>query len=449
MTAGSLPPCFLGSNFINNMNISRRNSSTLTSLVLTASMVLAASRFAAPAFAAAKDGEVETLAKAYSAAQEKWFKKNKNPDKRDYATHPIVEYMPKFKALAESKPKSAVTLDAMMWALENCKFLRYTNIEKKEEYYAWALKGLKTDFAADPAIEPRIKDFIDLPFHYGPAPFGEIYEAIIKENPGKEAKAWAMVALGVSLTEYYGRLGPRGSQARADNRKRAQELFKKVVSDYPQCEAVEEAKRRLHGLTALAVGSAAPEIVGKDAEGKEIKLSDFLGKVVVLDFWTKDCDSCSEFHETARELLTQYKDKPFAWLGVNADPLPPEELKKAIARANITWPSLLDGASRAISKSWNVDGYPTVFVIDHKGIIRRQQADRQGVKLQVRALVDSASASTEPKPEDKPKAPAATAGAATPPAGGATSPTPPKPQEPQPTTPPPPGGEKPKDKPRP
>ncbi len=447
MMAGTLPPCFSRSSFIIIMNMSSRKSTGWTSLILTAAGVFAATPFAVPASAAPKDGEVETLAKAYSGAQEKWFKKNKNPDKRDYSKHPIVEYMPKFKALAESKPKSAVAMDAMIWALENCKFLRYTNIEKKEEYYAWAMKGLKTDFAADPALEPKIKEFIDLPFHYGPAPFGEIYEAIIKENPGKEAKAWATVALGVSLTEYYGDLGPRGSQTRADNRKRAQELFKKVVSEYPQCEAVEEAERRLHGLTALSVGSAAPEIVGKDAEGKEIKLSDFRGKVVVLDFWTKDCDSCGEFHETARELLTQYKDKPFAWLGINADPLPPEELKKAIARANITWPSILDGASRAISKSWNVDGYPTVFVIDHKGIIRRQQVDRQSVKLQVKSLMDMASAPTAQKPEEKAKEPAPARDAGTPAAGGATNPAPPKPQDPQPPPPPPPDSGKPKDKP--
>lgn len=429
------------------MNMSSLKSRGLTSLFLTAGMLLAAAPLEAPAHAAPKDGEVEALAKAYSGAQEKWFKKNKNPAKRDYTTHPIVEYMPKFKALADSKPKSAVAMDAMIWALENCKFLRYTNIEKKEEYYAWALKGLKTDFAASPAIEPKIKEFIDLPYHYGPAALGEVYEAVIKENPGKEAKAWAMVALGVSLTEYYGDLGPRSSQTRTENRKRALELFKNVVSDYPQSEAAEEAKRRLHGLTSLSVGSPAPDIVGKDAEGKEIKLSDFRGKVVVLDFWTKDCDSCDEFHETARELLTQYKDKPFAWLGINGDPNPPEELKKAIAKANLTWPNILDGASRGISKSWNVDGYPTVFVIDREGVIRRQQADRQSVKLQVKSLMDMASAPAAQKPEEKAKEPAPARGAGTPPAGGATNPAPPKPQDPQPPPPPPPDSGKPKDKP--
>ncbi|MCC7293430.1 MAG: redoxin family protein [Phycisphaerales bacterium] len=429
------------------MNLRSMKSGGLTGLILIQGMILAATACMAPALAAPKDGEVETLAKAYSAAQEKWFKKHKSPSKRDYTTHPIVEYMPKFKALAESKPKSAVAMDAMIWALENCKFLRYTNIEKKEEYYAWAFKGLKTDFAADPAIEPKLKEFIDLPFHYGPAPLGEIYEAVIKDNPGKEAKAWAMVALGVSLTEYYGELGPRSSQTRTENRKRAQELFKKVASDYPQSEAVEEAKRRLHGLTALSVGSAAPEIVGKDADGKEIKLSDFRGKVVVLDFWTKDCDSCDEFHEAARELLTQYKDKPFAWLGINGDPAPPEELKKAMGRANITWPNILDGASRSISKAWNVDGYPTVLVIDREGVIRRQQADRQSVKLQVKSLMDMGAAPAGPKPEEKGKEPAPAKEAGSAPTGGATSPAPPKPQDPPSTPPPPPGGEKPKDKP--
>ncbi len=72
-----------------------------------------------------------------------------------------------------------------------------------------------------------------------------------------------------------------------------------------------------------------------------------------------------------RSLVKQYKDKPFAIVGVNTDK-DREALKKKNAKAGITWRSFWNGEKGTggpISQAWNVAGYPTMFLIDHKGVI--------------------------------------------------------------------------------
>jgi hypothetical protein len=73
-----------------------------------------------------------------------------------------------------------------------------------------------------------------------------------------------------------------------------------------------------------------------------------------------------------RSLVKRLADKPFALLGVNSD-INKEELKKAMEKEEITWRSFWngpEGTNGPISKKWNVHGWPTIYVLDHKGVIR-------------------------------------------------------------------------------
>jgi len=71
-----------------------------------------------------------------------------------------------------------------------------------------------------------------------------------------------------------------------------EEFFERCESDFADVEYMkgykklgEMAKGELFELRNLAIGKTAPEITGKDVEGNEFKLSDYRGKVVVIDFW--------------------------------------------------------------------------------------------------------------------------------------------------------------------
>ena len=74
--------------------------------------------------------------------------------------------------------------------------------------------------------------------------------------------------------------------------KEAAKEFERVVKDYadvkgPQGKLADSAKSELFELQHLAVGMVAPNIAGEDADGKKFALSDYRGKVVVLDFWAE------------------------------------------------------------------------------------------------------------------------------------------------------------------
>ncbi len=71
-----------------------------------------------------------------------------------------------------------------------------------------------------------------------------------------------------------------------------------------------------------------------------------------------------------RSLVKRLEGKPFALLGVNSDPK--ENVLKAIERENITWRSWWDGGTTSgpIASAWNVRGWPTIYVLDPKGVIR-------------------------------------------------------------------------------
>jgi hypothetical protein len=73
-----------------------------------------------------------------------------------------------------------------------------------------------------------------------------------------------------------------------------------------------------------------------------------------------------------RSLVKRLEDKPFALLGINSD-VDKDELKKAMEKEHITWRSFWngpEGTSGPISTKWNVRSWPTIYVVDAKGLIR-------------------------------------------------------------------------------
>jgi hypothetical protein len=64
------------------------------------------------------------------------------------------------------------------------------------------------------------------------------------------------------------------------------------------------------------------------------------------------------------------KGKPFALIGINSDPK--NHLRDVIKKQEMTWRSWWDGGdtSGPIATQWNIHGWPTIYVLDHKGVIR-------------------------------------------------------------------------------
>src|SRR3954453_10561789 len=74
-----------------------------------------------------------------------------------------------------------------------------------------------------------------------------------------------------------------------------------------------------------------------------------------------------------RSLVKRLEGKPFALVGVNSDPKN-EAFKKNVEKHQITWRSFFNGGNTGgpISTTWNVRGWPTLYLIDHNGVIRHK-----------------------------------------------------------------------------
>jgi hypothetical protein len=89
-----------------------------------------------------------------------------------------------------------------------------------------------------------------------------------------------------------------------------------------------------------------------------------------------------------RSLVKRLEDKPFALIGINSD-ADRVQLRKTLTKEQITWRSFWDGGSTSgpIARAWNVQMWPTVYVLDAKGTIRYKHARGQELDKAIDALL--------------------------------------------------------------
>ena len=88
-----------------------------------------------------------------------------------------------------------------------------------------------------------------------------------------------------------------------------------------------------------------------------------------------------------RSLVKRLADKPFALIGVNSDPK--ATARKAVKEENLTWRSFWDGGNTRgpIATKWNVTSWPTIYVLDHTGLIRYKGVRGEAMDKAVDALL--------------------------------------------------------------
>jgi cytochrome c biogenesis protein CcmG/thiol:disulfide interchange protein DsbE len=133
-------------------------------------------------------------------------------------------------------------------------------------------------------------------------------------------------------------------------------------SSKPAAAAKEEAAKTAKG------SKPAPEFALQDANGQTVKLSDFKGKVVLLDFWATWCGPCKIEIPWFIEFQRKYKDQGFTVIGVSLDEDGWKAVKPFIEQSKMNYPVLI-GSDELASKFGGVDVLPTTFVIDKQGQI--------------------------------------------------------------------------------
>lgn len=129
----------------------------------------------------------------------------------------------------------------------------------------------------------------------------------------------------------------------------------------------------LAGLPAVeaampAVGKPAPDFTLRSSSGKNLKLGEYRGQVVMLNFWATWCGPCRQELPLLNRLHEQYRRAGFTLLGVNVDDSP--KAAEAMARQlGVGFPVLFDTEKR-VSERYDVDSMPATLLIDRDGKLR-------------------------------------------------------------------------------
>lgn len=136
-------------------------------------------------------------------------------------------------------------------------------------------------------------------------------------------------------------------------------------------------------------GVAAPEFSGRLVNGQQTRLSDYRGRIVLLDFWGTWCPPCVASLPHLQRIQDAYAAKNVVVLGVNQDPGQEAKVRGFLDRRNLTFPSVMDPGR--IHRSYGVYSFPSSFVIDPQGIIRasfRGPASEQTIRKALDRVVE-------------------------------------------------------------
>ena len=134
----------------------------------------------------------------------------------------------------------------------------------------------------------------------------------------------------------------------------------------------EALKTSVINLGNIQVGKIAPNFIQPDSTSKNIQLTDFKGKYVLLDFWASWCIPCRKEHPNLVQAYAKYKEKGFEILGVSIDTKDEEwRWKRAIENDGVTWTQVSDlkGQHNEAAKLYVIQMVPSNFLIDPSGKI--------------------------------------------------------------------------------
>jgi peroxiredoxin len=119
---------------------------------------------------------------------------------------------------------------------------------------------------------------------------------------------------------------------------------------------------------AVTVNDAAPDFTLKSLEGSNLRLNEYRGQVVLINFWASWCGPCRQEMPLLDRIHQRYSDAGFAVLGVNVEGTlgPAQDIA---TKTGVTFPVLVD-ENQLVSELYDLEAMPSSVVVDRDGVVR-------------------------------------------------------------------------------
>lgn len=171
----------------------------------------------------------------------------------------------------------------------------------------------------------------------------------------------------------------------------APDLFAGLSTRIKNTADGKEFETTLNGVDRTRVGRNAPEFVQPDTTGKLIKLSDFKGKYVLVDFWASWCHPCREENPRVLKAYNKFKAKDFIVVGISIDQ---EKMRskwlQAIKDDGMPWTQLIDpsGDAKGAAAIYGVKAIPSNFLIGPDGKIIARNLRGENLEKQLERILN-------------------------------------------------------------
>ncbi len=287
---------------------------------------------------------------------------------------PTPAYCSAFLNLAQLDPQSDTALKSCLWIV-NAR--RISGSEKQSrESRAEAARLLQKHFLGRPemaqcisvAIEAFVKPEDRRRLYSSPDLLAEAADALIEASPHRDVRARALMYVVERYMLQLKRQGAPSSKRIESCRK----YLTRIKNDYPEYKHFlygtygKAAERLLYDLDHMLVGKTPPDLVATDVTGKAVKLSDYRGKLVIVDFWRGGSGPVTGDHYNLKHILEKSGEK-VAVLGILSSPK--EQVLEEIEKHKMAYPVFADGKDGPLFTLWNVHAWPTTFLLDENGVI--------------------------------------------------------------------------------